>query len=167
MSSGYPVGIKIPTELDIDWFDSPAESDKAIVEKVSSNEHDAEWNILTIPYPHHYLNHELFFMGHLDNDNILVEIETILCPLSHQVTDDLTDSFSNLGKAGPIKAKAVKLVDVMPKHQVESPMEMENETEVSKDTEFDPKSSVSKTQFSDDHDRNRNIEIIDELHATR
>ncbi len=126
---------KIPTELDIDWFNSPTESDKAIIEKVSSSEHDAEWNILTILNPHHYLNHELFFMGHLDNDNILAEIETILRPLSHQVTDDLTDSFGNLGKAGPIKAESVKLVDVMPEHQVESQMEMENKTEVSKDTE--------------------------------
>ncbi len=37
-------------------------------------------------------------------------------------------------------------------------------TEVSKDTKVDPKWLVSKTQFSDDRDRNINIEIIDELH---
>ncbi len=70
MSSGYPVSIKIPTELDIDWF------------------------------------------------------ETVLQPLSPQVTDDLTDLFSNLGKACPIKTKAVKLIDIMPEHQAESPLEM-------------------------------------------
>ncbi len=163
MSSGHPVGIKIPTELDIDWFEF-LKREKAIVEKVASSEHDVEWNISTIPNPHHYLNHELFFVRHLNNDNILAEIETVLCPLSPQVTDDLTDSFGNLGKAGPTKAKAVKLVDVMPEHQAESPMEMGNTTEISKDTEVNPQSSVSKTQFSDDHDRNINIEIIDELH---
>ncbi len=83
--------------------------------------------------------------GHLDNDNVLPEIETILRPLSPQLTDDLTDSFSNLGKAGPIKTKAVKLVDVMPKHLTESPMEIGNKTEVSKDTEVNPLSSVLKT----------------------
>ncbi len=143
MSSVYPVGIKIPTEIDIDWFDSPTESYKAIVEKVSSSEHDAELNILTIPNPHQYLNHELFFVGHLDNDNVLAEIETVLCSLSSQVTDELTDSFGNLGKAGAIKAKAVKLVNVKPEHPVESPMEVWNMTEVSKDTEVDPKWSVS------------------------
>ncbi len=148
------MGIKIPTDMDIDWFDSPSESDKSIIEKVPSSEHDAEWNRLTIPYPQHYLNHELFFMGHLDNDNILPEIETVLRPLSHQVTDDLTDSFSNLGKVGPPKAKADKLVDVMLEHQAESPMEIGITTEVSKDTEVNPKTSVSKHKFSDNHERN-------------
>ncbi len=64
---------------------------------MSSREHDAEWNILTIRNPHHYLNHELFFMGHFDNDNILAEIETILHPLSPQVTDDLTWFIRQLG----------------------------------------------------------------------
>ncbi len=52
----------------------------------------------------------------------------------------------------------------MPEHQAESPMEMGNTTEVSKDTEVDPQLLVSKKQFSDDHNRNIKIEIIDELH---
>ncbi len=41
---------------------------------------------------------------------------------------------------------------------------MGNTTEVSKYTEVGPQSSVSKTQFSDDHNRIYKIEIIDKLH---
>ncbi len=164
MKSGYPVGIKIPTDMDINWLDSPSELEKAIIETASSSEHEKQWSTLTIPNPHHYLNYELFFVGQLDNDNILPDIDTVLRPLTPKVAEDLTDSFSNLGKAGPLKkVMTEKLVDVMPKHQAVTPMEIGNTTEVSKDTEVNPKSSVSKTKFSDDHDRNIKIEIIDEL----
>ncbi len=93
-----------------------------------SSEHEVEWNRLTICNPHLYLNYELFFVGHFDNDNVLPEIETILQPLSSQVTDDLTDSFSKLDKAVPIKTKAVKWIEFMPKHQAKIPMEMGNMT---------------------------------------
>ncbi len=97
MKSGYLVGIKIPTEMDIDWFNSPSEIDKSIMDIVSSSKHEKECSTLTIPNPHHYLNHELFFVGHLDNDNFLSDIGTVLRPLTPQVRDDLTDSFSNFG----------------------------------------------------------------------
>ncbi len=164
MKSGYPVGFKIAIDMDIDWFDSPSEIDKAIVEIASSSEHEKEWSTLTIPSPHHYLKHELFFMGHLDNDNILQDIDTVLHPLTPQVTDDLTDSFGNLGKAkSPKKVIAEKLVVIMPEHQAVTPMDIEKMTEVSKDTKVNPKSSVSKTKTSDDHERDIKINIIDDL----
>ncbi len=32
MNRGYPVGIKIPTETEIEWLSSPSEEDKTTVE---------------------------------------------------------------------------------------------------------------------------------------
>ncbi len=32
MKRGYPVGVKIPTETEIEWLSSPSEEDKTTVE---------------------------------------------------------------------------------------------------------------------------------------
>ncbi len=49
--------------------------------------------MISIPFPNHYSNHSLYFVGYLDSDNILKDIEKVL----PQVTKILTDSFSKIG----------------------------------------------------------------------
>ncbi len=113
MKSGYPVGIIILTETEIELFISPPEDEKAIVDLASSSKHNKERSILTIPIPHHYLNHKLYFVGHLDNDNILQDIGNVLPPLTPRVTDELADSFEKLGKAtSPTNVGDLKMVVV-------------------------------------------------------
>ncbi len=99
MKSGYPVGVIIPTETEIEWLITPSEDEKIIVDLASSSEHNKEWSMITIPNPSHYLNHELYFMGHLDNDNILQDIGTVTPPLTPHVTDELANLFGKLGNA--------------------------------------------------------------------
>ncbi len=88
MNINYPVGVIIPTETEIEWLSSPSEEEKAIVElALSINSKD--WSTLTIPNPSCYLNHKLYFVGHLSNDNILQDIGNVLPPLTPHVTDEL------------------------------------------------------------------------------
>ncbi len=93
MNRGYPVGVKIPTEMEIEWLSSPSEEDKTTFEKAMSSDKPNSWSMISIPSPNHYANHSLYFMGHLDSDNILQDIEQVL----PQVTKMLTASFSQLG----------------------------------------------------------------------
>ncbi len=97
-------------------------------------------------------------MGHLDNDNIMPDIDVVL-PLL--VTDELTNSFSKLGKAGPPKMVSVeKVVVVLCEHQAITPMETDQTTEASKDT----KDVVTNLQVEkDDHDRNIDISVLTDL----
>ncbi len=85
------MGVIIPIETDVD--------EKTIIKLALSSEHNKNWNIVTIPNPSNYLNHELYLVGHLDNDNILQDIVKVLPPLTPGVTDKLADSFEKLGKA--------------------------------------------------------------------
>ncbi len=89
MNSGYPVGVMVGTLPETEWLTPPAEEEKTFVEQAMSTE-DKDWSALTIPSPVHYVNHKLFFVGHLDKDNIMPDIVVVLPPL---VTDELTDSF--------------------------------------------------------------------------
>ncbi len=78
MNRVYPVGIKIPTEMEIEWLSSPSEQDKTTVELAMSCDKLNSWSMVRIPNPNHYPNHSLYFMGHLDSDNILQDIEQVL-----------------------------------------------------------------------------------------
>ncbi len=59
IKSGYPVGVIIPTETDVDWLITLSKDEKTIVELASSSEHNKNWSIITIPNPSNYLNHIL------------------------------------------------------------------------------------------------------------
>ncbi len=87
MKSGYPVGVIIPTEIEIEWLITPSEDEKTLVDLASSSKHNQYWSVLTIPNTSNYLNHKLFFVGHLDNDNILQDIGNVLS-LKPRVTDE-------------------------------------------------------------------------------
>ncbi len=78
MKSDYLVGVIISTETEIDRLITPSKDGKTIVDLASSSEHNKNWSIITIPNPSNYLNHELYFVGHLDNDNILQDIGNVL-----------------------------------------------------------------------------------------
>ncbi len=59
IKSGYPVGVIIPTETDVDWLITLSKDEKTIIELASSSEHNKNWSIITIPNPSNYLNHIL------------------------------------------------------------------------------------------------------------
>ncbi len=63
-----PVGYKLP-ELFVDWLVSPSQLDKSIIDRAVLFDKDKMWNMVTIPAPCGYPNVELYFIGHLDNEN--------------------------------------------------------------------------------------------------
>ncbi len=61
-------------------------------------------------------------MGHLDNDNILQDIENEL-QMTPGVTDELADSFKKLGNVkAPTKLGDFKMVVVKSNQQIDTPM---------------------------------------------
>ncbi len=82
---GYPVGVKIPTETDIEWLSSPQEEEKTILDNALDDEVKSVWGTITVPNPTHYLNIELYFICHLDSDNILQDMGRVV-PLLPSVT---------------------------------------------------------------------------------
>ncbi len=132
IKSGYPVAVIIPTKTEIDWLITPSEEEKTIVELASSSEHNKDWSVITIPNPSNYLNHVLYFVCHLDNDNILQDIENVLS-LTPRVTDELADSLEKLQNAkAPTTVGDWKMVVVNPDQKVDTPMEIGQMTEASK-----------------------------------
>ncbi len=106
MQNGYHVRVIIPTETEIEWLATPSEEEKTIVELAMSNESNEN--------PRYYLNHELYFMGHLDKDNIPLDITNMLS-LTPQVSEELANSFSQLGNAkAPTPVGDLKMVVVNP-----------------------------------------------------
>ncbi len=162
---GYAVGVIIPTETDVDWLITPSVDEKTIVELASSSEHNKNWSVITIPNPSNYMNHELYFVGHLDNDNILQDISNVLPPLTPGVTDEPADSLEKLGKAtAPTEVGDLKMVVFKPDQQVDTPMEIGQMTEASKGADIIPKPSVvSGVIVPDDHDRSILPEVLDDL----
>ncbi len=53
---GYPVGIKILTETEIEWHISPLEDEKTILESTLEDKAISVWNTLTVHNPANYLN---------------------------------------------------------------------------------------------------------------
>ncbi len=51
MKSGYPVGVIIPTETEIEWLITPSEDEKTIVDLASSSEHNQYCSVITIRNP--------------------------------------------------------------------------------------------------------------------
>ncbi len=102
----------------------PSEEEKTIVEMAMSSDKLNDWSIITIPFPNHYDNHSLYFVGHLDSDNICQDIEKVL-PL---VTEQLTASFSQLGST-------LKTVIINSLQEADTLMEIENTTDASKGAE--------------------------------
>ncbi len=111
------------------------------------------------------MNHELYFMGHLDNDNILQDIDNVLPPLTPCVTDELADSFQKLGKAtAPAKVCDLKMVIVKPDQETDTSVEVGQTTEASKVVDVLPKPLVvSSVIAADDHDRSMLPEVLDDL----
>ncbi len=51
VKNGYTVGIKCPTESEIEWFSTPSEDEKTIVESTLEDENNSLWNTITVPNP--------------------------------------------------------------------------------------------------------------------
>ncbi len=88
MKEGLTVGVKIPTEIVVEWLTSPSEAEKTTIEKTMSTEEINNWSAITVPNPDHYPNRELFVEGHLDSYRIKDDIVTVM----RQATDKLTES---------------------------------------------------------------------------
>ncbi len=61
MNRGYPVGVKIHQEFEIEGLSSPSEEDKTTVELVMPCDKLNSWSMVTIPCPNHNANHSLYF----------------------------------------------------------------------------------------------------------
>ncbi len=121
--------------------------------------------MITIPNPYNYLNHELYFLGHLDNDNILQGIGKVLPLLPPGVTDELADSFEKMGKAtAPTMVCDLKMVIIKPDQQADTLMEIGQTTEASKGADVVPKPSVFLGVIApDDHNRSMLPEVLYDL----
>ncbi len=153
IQNGYPEGVIISTDTEIEWLATPSEEEKTIVELAMSNESN-DWSTITVPNPTYYLIHELYFVGHLVNDNIPLDIRNVLS-LTPQVSKELADSSSWLGNAkAPTPVGDLEMVVVNPNQKANTPMEIKNTTKTLQGAETAPKTfSVSVIAATDDHDR--------------
>ncbi len=163
MNNGHPVGVIIPTEIENEWLSTLSEEEKAIV-KLALSIDSKHWSTLTLPNPSCYLNHELYFVGHLNSDNILQDIGNVLPLLTHGVTE-LADSFKKLGNTtASTMVGDLKIVVIKPDKQADKPMEIGQMTEASKGADIIPKPSiVSDVIVPDDNDRSMLPEVLDNL----
>ncbi len=92
IKDSYPVGVKIPTETETEWLTSTQEDEKTILYSALDFDTNVVWGSLTIPNPTQYLNIGLYFVGHLDIDNVLADMRRVV-PLKPSVTDELTKDF--------------------------------------------------------------------------
>ncbi len=151
MNRGYPVGIKIPTEMEIEWLSSPSEEDKTTIELAMSCDKLNNWGMVTIPNPNRYPNHTLYFVGHLDSNNILQDIEQVL----PWVTEMLTESFSQLGGDKPT-------VVMKPLQEVNTLMDTETTTEALKNDESVlDQLAVVGVKSIDDAEKGMTSEVLD------
>ncbi len=92
INGGKPVGIKIPTEVMVEWLDTRVDAEKDLAEWSKKLDLEKEWGTITVPNPTQYPNINLFFVGHIDSD-MIKEVEILPDP----ATDKLTESFMKLG----------------------------------------------------------------------
>ncbi len=158
------MGVIIPTETEIEWLITSSEDQKTIVDLALSSEHNQFWSVITIRNPSNYLNDELYFVGHLNNDNIVQDIGNVLSLTPH-VTDEFADSFKKLGNSNaPITKGDMKMVVINPNQKDDMPMEIEQTTKASKGAEDSPKTlSVSGVATEDNHYRSMLPEVLDNL----
>ncbi len=123
------------------------------------------WCILTVPNPSNYLNIGLYFVGHLDNDNILKDIGRVI-PLLPSVTDYLSKEFDKLGQATiPKIISELKMVVVNPPKEVNTPME-EGEVQETPSRDETPapiSTTVDGSNCTDNVDAQMNPKVIDFL----
>ncbi len=97
INEGKPIGVKIPTEVSVEWLDSHIDAEKDLVERSKSLDLEMDWGIITVSNPTQFANVNLFFAGHHDSDTIK-EVEI----LPEQVTDKLIESFMRLGSQSTV-----------------------------------------------------------------
>ncbi len=120
---GYPIGIKILTETDVEWLNALQEEEKTILDNALDDEANLVWGTITIPYPAKYLNIGLYFVGHLDSDTILPYIGRVV-PLRPSETDELVKEFSKLVHSIPPKhVSELQMIVVNPSQEVNTLMD--------------------------------------------
>ncbi len=92
VNEGKPVGVKVPTDISVEWLDSRIGSEKNLVDRSKCMDLEIDWGIIIVPNTTQFLNILLFFKGHLDTD-LIKDVETPTDP----TTDKLADSFMKLG----------------------------------------------------------------------
>ncbi len=92
VNEGKPVGIKVPTEISVEWLDSRKDDEKDLVDRSKCMDLESDWATVTEPNLTEYLNIHLYFKGHLDSDQIK-DVETPSDP----TIDKLADSYVKLG----------------------------------------------------------------------
>ncbi len=121
VKNGYTMGIKCPTESDIEWLSTHSEDEKTIVENALEDENNSVWNIIKVPNLANYINLGLYFVGHLDSD-ILEESMGGVVPLISKWNKELSDIFEQLAHTKASIRGDFKMVVVDPKQKVDTPM---------------------------------------------
>ncbi len=97
INGGKPVGVKIPTEIMIEWLNSGVDAAKDLSEWSKKLDLEKEWGTITVPNPSQYPNINLFVTGHLNSD-MIKEVEILPDPAN----DKLNESFMKLGSQSTI-----------------------------------------------------------------
>ncbi len=92
---GYSVGVNIPTETNTEWLTSLQEEEKTILDNALDDEANSVSGTITIPNSANYLNIGLYFIGHLNSENILPDMERVV-PLRPSEMDELMKEFGKL-----------------------------------------------------------------------
>ncbi len=153
VNEGKPVGVKVPTEISVEWLDSRIDAEKDLVERSKCMDLEIDCGIVTVPNPTQFLNILLFFKGHLNCD-LIKDVDTPTDP----TTDKLADSFMKLGSQCAV-------VNVSSDKEPELPMDMAKPATVSKvpvagASQYD--NGIFKT--TDDINKSMTNEAIDVLH---
>ncbi len=67
VNEGKSVGIKVPTEISVEWLTSRKDDEKDLVDRSKCMDLESDWAIVTVLNPTEYLNIHLYFKGHLDS----------------------------------------------------------------------------------------------------
>ncbi len=61
VNEGKPVGVKVPTDISVEWLDLHINAEKDLVERSRGMDLEIDWSIITVPNPTQFLNILLFF----------------------------------------------------------------------------------------------------------
>ncbi len=86
INGGKPVGVKIPTEVMVEWLDSRVDAEKDLAKWSKKLDLKNEWGTITVPNPTQYPNINLFFAGHL-NSVMINEVEILPDPSTDKLTE--------------------------------------------------------------------------------
>ncbi len=156
--------VKLHTDSLFNWLSSFQADKLFILNEAKSEEAETEWNTLTVPNPSEYINIDLYFRGHLDNDMVLQGQPLFVPPLGSS-TDDLAKTFVNLIAPPKTAMPVYQMVVVDPSKEINTPKEQGDPLQIQSTGETVPptEEKVEAPKPHDDSDVEMNPAIVDIL----